>query len=430
MQEQSVDELDLETTEALHVSIVDFVKQQIPNVTSFVLDNLAVIPFKVATLRSHMECCRKVVKVWCDLMESKDFALEDVPEHAPSRLDIAKHYDIVFSKNTARSAAKLQQTPYGFGTHLLFLDDEAIARVVQKSSSETAEEINVTIGIAFRLKPLRETVQFCKQRDLKNKSKVTCANRLAKESMGNGFDCVDKWMGEPEHPSVLARTFWYPDAFVPLAEGIIKLQYACCICAEMTRKQEGILCTTGHFTCSECFVGYVKAAEEQGAIARSADDAGNVTCPECSEKFTLQYVAQHTPPASEIFRAMHNLGIVEKILTLRCPRCSTAFVDFDGCLALTCCKNTCRCGFCAWCLVDCGDDAHAHVPRCPERPPGDNLFGRKKDFDEHHRKRKARALQTYMKKPRSESVQQLLWDLLVEVGIDLQVATQPWWQQL
>jgi hypothetical protein len=55
--------------------------------------------------------------------------------------------------------------------------------------------------------------------------------------------------------------------------------------------------------------------------------------------------------------------IVDELLTLHCPRCSAAFVDFSGCFALTC--HRCSCGFCGWCLGDCGADAHAHVLACP-----------------------------------------------------------------
>ena len=56
--------------------------------------------------------------------------------------------------------------------------------------------------------------------------------------------------------------------------------------------------------------------------------------------------------------------IVDEILTLKCPRagCRAAFLDFNGCFALTC--GRCGCGFCAWCLADCGDDAHTHVAGC------------------------------------------------------------------
>jgi len=53
--------------------------------------------------------------------------------------------------------------------------------------------------------------------------------------------------------------------------------------------------------------------------------------------------------------------IVEKILNLACPRCKQAFVDFNGCMALTCSRAGCGCGFCALCQADCGNDAHAHI---------------------------------------------------------------------
>lgn len=58
------------------------------------------------------------------------------------------------------------------------------------------------------------------------------------------------------------------------------------------------------------------------------------------------------------------LEIVEDILTLKCPKCRAAFYDFTGCAALTC--GRCGCGFCAYCLANCGADAHAHVAHCPD----------------------------------------------------------------
>jgi hypothetical protein len=51
-------------------------------------------------------------------------------------------------------------------------------------------------------------------------------------------------------------------------------------------------------------------------------------------------------------------------LTTKCPRCKQAFIDLEGCFALTCGNIQCRCGFCAWCFQDCGSDAHRHVPNC------------------------------------------------------------------
>jgi len=56
--------------------------------------------------------------------------------------------------------------------------------------------------------------------------------------------------------------------------------------------------------------------------------------------------------------------IIERVLTLHCPRCRAAFLEFDGCLALTCARPECGCGFCGVCLQDCGGDAHGHIASC------------------------------------------------------------------
>lgn len=62
--------------------------------------------------------------------------------------------------------------------------------------------------------------------------------------------------------------------------------------------------------------------------------------------------------------------INEKILTLACPRCGQAFLDFQGCMALTCSRAGCGCGFCAMCGEDCGNDAHGHIREgCPYAKP-------------------------------------------------------------
>ena len=71
--------------------------------------------------------------------------------------------------------------------------------------------------------------------------------------------------------------------------------------------------------------------------------------------------AMETSSAEEKLRLAKE-HVVEKILTLSCPRCEQAFVDFDGCFALRC--GRCQAGFCAYCLADCGRDAHAHIGGC------------------------------------------------------------------
>ena len=64
---------------------------------------------------------------------------------------------------------------------------------------------------------------------------------------------------------------------------------------------------------------------------------------------------------------------LRELLNDKCPRCQAVFLDFTGCCALTCPR--CNCGFCAWCLQDCGADAHQHVAGCRSNlAPGRSVF--------------------------------------------------------
>mmetsp|Transcript_75679 Transcript_75679/g.204365 ORF Transcript_75679/g.204365 Transcript_75679/m.204365 type:complete len:99 (+) Transcript_75679:595-891(+) len=76
---------------------------------------------------------------------------------------------------------------------------------------------------------------------------------------------------------------------------------------------------------------------------------------------------------------------------LRCPRCSAAFVDFDGCLALTCYR--CRGAFCGLCLMDCGADAHQHVQSCNSHH---GYFMTALDWEAFQKKRRLKALKAYL----------------------------------
>ena len=88
--------------------------------------------------------------------------------------------------------------------------------------------------------------------------------------------------------------------------------------------------------------------------------------------------------------ARMRLDIVNEILTLSCPRCKMAFLDYSGCAALTCANGNCKASFCAICLKDCGTDAHPHVVICPENA-SKKLFVSDVDFNEYHRKRRERS---------------------------------------
>ena len=200
----------------------------------------------------------------------------------------------------------------------------------------------------------------------------------------------------------------------------------CCVCFDEVNVAAGVECLdarASHFLCDSCFGQHclISSQDELHAlIART----GRLFCPErrkqtgvwqcCADRaepdfppdlaYPAETVAAHVPAAA--FEAyLHARGriqeqqlvqqleqqfeermaaerrrvqelrgdelrveqtvrhIHDRILTLKCPRCEAAFVDFNGCFALAC--HRCQCGFCAYCLADCGGDAHAHVAACP-----------------------------------------------------------------
>ena len=118
---------------------------------------------------------------------------------------------------------------------------------------------------------------------------------------------------------------------------------------------------------------------------------------EVEMKDRLEAELQRLAALDEQARKVHvaRKHIIEEILTLKCPRCSLAFLNFDACFALKC--NGCPCHFCAYCLKDCGDDAHGHVANCPHNiAPGKNVFADQHTFDRAQKDRKTRLLKEYM----------------------------------
>ncbi len=94
--------------------------------------------------------------------------------------------------------------------------------------------------------------------------------------------------------------------------------------------------------------------------------------------------------------------VEEELMSLKCPRCRPgcrrAFADFSGYCALSCGGDGpgCGCAFCAWCLQDCGHDAHAHVRTCPRNPARGELFDSKTKFPASQRKRMVEAVCGYL----------------------------------
>jgi len=101
--------------------------------------------------------------------------------------------------------------------------------------------------------------------------------------------------------------------------------------------------------------------------------------------------------------------LADHVLTLKCP-CGAAFVDFDGCFALTC--SRCHQPFCAWCLQRSPGEIHHHVQTCP-RNPGNTYYGTQQEFNQFHAERKRRLVQERIERE-EEEVKEKVMQRLVE----------------
>ena len=184
----------------------------------------------------------------------------------------------------------------------------------------------------------------------------------------------------------------------------------CAVCMEPARHADSAVCGEGHLVCRGCMEKYVKSCAGKDLQVRRRRK-GRVPCPCATPLLGCGYsdkeLARAVPAAvfdaylrarmelvesstreeaeheqkqwrreelarlqalSEEQRAVlaARKHIEEQILTLHCPRCKAAFLDFAGCCALTC--HRCPCRFCAWCGADCGTDAHEHAGNCGAKP--------------------------------------------------------------
>ena len=254
------------------------------------------------------------------------------------------------------------------------------------------------------------------------------SNRISGEKKEQGFDCI---VSTTSDEPVRKMVYWEPGACIALGIVTLKSCKECSICMDYYTSEMGFTCPKGHFQCWECFEQNVEQAFKPGAVGKAINrENGNLFCPipRCNEEIPLLSLAKEKVPdnifkmyekqrfdfeASKVVeRALKEqkerlnkereklmaildkeerdaelmrLDIVENILTLRCPRCKTAFIDYTGCIALTCGK--CHAGFCAVCLKDCGNDAHGHIGTCSENK-SNNIYLRETEFKEIHRKKR------------------------------------------
>lgn len=259
-----------------------------------------------------------------------------------------------------------------------------------------------------------------------------------RDSLLQRLQAVDP-AARPSAQQVLQDAF-----FAPVFAWARDERRSCCICLEeKIRLEEGIECgrTDGqpHFVCSQCLEQHVEAVVGAELRLRQANE-GRVCCPgrpcdaaaypdvDLAKRLSAAVFHRYTESRLDLLeqrraaelegemqvrlgaelrrlqaldeqqrrvRAVRN-HIAEEILTLKCPRCGQAFLDFVGCFALQC--SRCPCGFCAWCGADSGgSNAHEHVRNCREKPPGaDVFFGTFEQFEAAQRRRRRRLLHQFL----------------------------------
>lgn len=93
--------------------------------------------------------------------------------------------------------------------------------------------------------------------------------------------------------------------------------------------------------------------------------------------------------------AVHVRRVSETVLTMHCPSCSAAVLDWSGCMAVEC---NCGSFFCGFCFAACGTDnsaAHRHVMDCRLNGTG-GYFVTEATIGSKHKRRRIAALQKYL----------------------------------
>ena len=245
---------------------------------------------------------------------------------------------------------------------------------------------------------------------------------------------------------------------------------SCCLCFDEFFLSQGVECCGAaerHFMCRECFSRHVTDQATQD-LDRRKQRKGEILCPyrgpelpylACTaDPFPCELIALRAEP--EALRAyLDNLKELkeqelaatmevekqqairdelqrlarmseferkvvaarthaEHLLNLKCPRCQRVFLDFNGCFALTC--NGCACGFCAWCLADCGQDAHRHVTECKQNlAPDRGYFSTLELFEQAHKARRERELRAYFDSLGSQELREAVIAKLFQSLLDL-----------
>jgi hypothetical protein len=136
-----------------------------------------------------------------------------------------------------------------------------------------------------------------------------------------------------------------------------------------------------------------------GGTVIFCDSCGHNYCLFCSDRDSYPVVSHKGTACAFAGKSADHRRYINQIndlLCLHCPRCSSVFLDFTGCFALTCGNGACSASFCGFCLADCGGDAHDHVKNCRLNPKKGEYFSTEENFNEIHRGRRQAEVRKYL----------------------------------
>ena len=131
-------------------------------------------------------------------------------------------------------------------------------------------------------------------------------------------------------------------------------------------------CCVGHYTIQAAAQHATPLAFE--TLQRHADDVKHVALQGEFEQWKKGYEVELAAKSEGERRALTARRHIEEMMDLHCPKCRGVFGQFVGCAALTCEYAGCHAHFCAFCLADCGGDAHPHVRTCRLNPKQNEYF--------------------------------------------------------
>lgn len=144
------------------------------------------------------------------------------------------------------------------------------------------------------------------------------------------------------------------------------IENECYVCLEVKSNQASAKCNA-HYMCGDCIDRNVEVlCQTKGWNCQVVCPCGSEFDKRILSKKSKQRIEKYSSEAkneTQSYRKFHYDIITEDILTLKCPSCRNAFIDFDGCLALYCNCGAYFCGKCM-CKFDSSKDAHSHVLVC------------------------------------------------------------------